>query len=279
MESTKKKKAIYSSGMAAAALLIVMTAADSVGGHDVGGGSGIRSSNDNHQRVLRSSSSDFTITCQTNLLFIPLEQTPLSVVRECVIYSFGSFIDPISLLCFSPSSSLSNVDCKMTPASITINNNDEESASSANVTIYASSDSLTTKKDKILINAIYNEADIRSTSIPVLAGDVPPQTGNPPVNIQCDLDLFLLPGQSNMADHTMDETSIGKNGEYWMKLMSQFEKGPSDASNSAKEDFRQELLNVIHDVHTESNANAPRSVSMTLMDEVFSCMICDCWVI
>ena len=198
--------------------------------------------------------SDFTITCQTDRILFELDQVPKSIVRRCTINSFGPFADSLALSC--DSSSLSGVDCEMSPPSILITNDPSEK--DVTVTIHASDDIPKEDGGEILISASC-DADMRSSSIPVIIGDQPDDI--PPIENDGGVDLFLLSGQSNMHGHTTSGSSIGSNDDYWLEVKSILEAGGDPIV------MENDLADVIYAAQTARNPNWPESVSTLLADE------------
>ena len=207
-------------------------------------------------------SSDFSITCQTDVLFIPLSGAPLSEVRECTLHTYGTFSKPIELTC-EASASLSNIDCEMSPASIIIE--DQHSAMDVTVRVQVGGDNSVHEKGGVLVKATYGMDD-RATSIPVVIENELPGVMGPPAKLEGNPDFFLLSGQSNMVGYTTTRLSIGQNANYWMNLMRLFEDAEQ---NGATETWKNDLFNTIRDAGADTGqTNGPESVIQTLTNEI-----------
>ena len=209
-----------------------------------------------------SSSSDFMISCQGDSVKVLLDKTPMSVERECTIYSFGPFNDPVQISC-EPSSSLTSVNCDVSPQFLDVN-----VTSLATVTIHATaSDSLTDEIGEVLIKATY-DGKVRMDSIAVVISneDETAQIEPPAEIILDDADLFLLSGQSNMGGHSTSGSSIGNDVEYWNDLLTLFDQ--VNGQPNVTEKWKEDLLNTIKDIHNANeNLNQPFE---NLRDEIVS---------
>ena len=211
-----------------------------------------------------SSSSDFMISCQGDSVKVLLDKTPMSVERECTIYSFGPFNDPVQISC-EPSSSLTSVNCDVSPQFLDVN-----VTSLATVTIHATaSDSLTDEIGEVLIKATY-DGKVRMDSIAVVISNEDETAQiEPPAEIIVDADLFLLSGQSNMGGHSTSGSSIGNGDTYWNELLTLFDL--VDGQPNVTEKWKENLLNTIKNIHNaveNPNLNQPPSVSENLRDEI-----------